>query len=99
MTEPVISLVVNYFNPNAITRVQAITLLCLEALKDCTRAPLEVILSDGSGVECPVMRGHCERLGFVYSLSPTPKNFEAIYNNGLAQARGKYVGILENDIF
>lgn len=96
---PKLSLVVNYFNPKAYPRVQAITALCLEALRDCTRAPLEVILSDGSGVECPVMRGHCERHGFVYTLSPVPKNFEAIYNHGLAMARGEYVGILENDVF
>lgn len=99
MTTPTISLVVNYFNPKGLSRVQAITTLCLEALKDCTRSSLEVILSDGSGIECPAMRGHCERLGFAYSLSPTPKNFEAIYNNGLSQAKGEYVGILENDIF
>ncbi len=94
-----LSIVVNYFNPKAYSRVQAITVLCLEALKDCTHSPLEVILSDGSGVECGTMRGNCERLGFRYSLSPTPKNFGAIYNHGLMQARGDLVGIMENDVF
>jgi len=96
---PTLSLVVNYFNPKAFSRVQAIATLCLEALRDCTRATLEVILSDGSGVECPAMQAQCERLGFTYTLSPVPKNFEAIYNHGLAMARGEYVGILENDVF
>lgn len=99
MNTPKLSLVVNYFNPSAISRVQAIATLCLEALKDCTKCDLEVILSDGSGVECPVIKACCERLGFVYTVSPTPKNFEAIYNHGLAMARGEYVGILENDVF
>src|SRR5437764_1436848 len=83
---PTLSLVVNYFNPKALSRVEAITSLCLEALKDYTHHSLEVILSDGSGSVSSVMRAQCERLGFVYTLSPTPKNFAAIYNHGLAMA-------------
>ncbi len=99
MSPSLLSLVVNYFNPKALTRVEAIATLCLEALKDCTQCPLEVILSDGSGVESPTIRAVCERLGFIYTISPTPQNFEAIYNHGLGMATGDYVGILENDIF
>jgi GT2 family glycosyltransferase len=96
---PLVSMVVNYYNPRAIRRVDTITTLCLESLKDFTRNPLEVILSNGSGVDSPVMIEFCQRLGFRYSLCPIPQNFEAIYNHGLGLAQGDFVGILENDIF
>jgi GT2 family glycosyltransferase len=102
MSEPdqaSVSVVVNYFNPKAIARVDTITTLCLQSLKDFTRNPLEVILSNGSGVDSPAMMAECENLGFRYTLCPISQNFEAIYNHGLGLAQGQYVGILENDIF
>jgi len=94
-----ISCVINYYNPKAISRIDATTLLCLEALRAYSRSSLEIILSDGSGVESPLMKAHCERLGAVYSLSPTPQNFAAIYNHGSSLAKGDHIAILENDIF
>jgi GT2 family glycosyltransferase len=96
---PKISLVLNYYNPKAIPRIDTITLLCLQTLKDFAKVPMEVILSNGSGVDSPFMISACEQLQFRYSLSPVPQNFEAIYNHGLSLATGEYVGILENDIF
>jgi GT2 family glycosyltransferase len=96
---PKVSIVINYFNPKAVPRVDTITTLCLQSLKEFTQNPLEVILSNGSGVDSPAMMVLCEQLGFRYTLSPVPQNFEAIYNHGLGLARGEYVGIMENDIF
>jgi len=98
-SRPKISLVVNYYNPKAVARVDTITTLCLETLKDYTQSTLEVILSNGGGVDSPVIMNLCQRLGFRYTVSPIPQNFEAIYNHGLELATGELVGILENDIF
>lgn len=99
VSAPTVSIVINYYNPKAVARVDTITTLCLESLKDFTHYPLEVILSNGSGVDSPLMMELCRRLGFVYSLSPIPQNFSAIYNHGFELARGEYVGFMENDIF
>lgn len=94
-----ISCVINYYNPKAISRIDATTLLCLEALRAYSKTSPEIILSDGSGVESPLIKAHCERLGVLYSLSPTPQNFAAIYNHGFSLCQGDYIAILENDVF
>ena len=96
---PLISLVINYFNPRALTRLEAIAIMCLESIHGGTRNRFEVILSDGSGVESIRVKDACERLGLTYLLCPVPKNFEAIYNQGLALARGQYCAMLEYDVF
>jgi GT2 family glycosyltransferase len=97
--EPLISAVINYYNPKAISRIEATVTLCLEALKEFSANPVEVICSDGSGVESPTIKTVCQRLGLVYTLSPVPQNYAAIYNHGMRLARGQYICVLENDVF
>lgn len=94
-----ISCVINYYNPKAISRIDATTLLCLEALKAYSKTSPEIILSDGSGVESPLIKAHCERLGALYSLSPTPQNYAAIFNHAYNLSCGDYIAMLENDVF
>ncbi len=94
-----ISCVINYYNPKNVSRINATTILCIEALRAYSKTPIEVILSDGSGHENPAMAEECSRLGAVYSLSPIPQNFASIYNHGFSLAKGEFIAILENDIF
>jgi GT2 family glycosyltransferase len=96
---PLISAVINYYNPRAFSRIEATVTLCLEALKEFTANPLEVICSDGSGLESPAIRAVCDRLGLTYTLSPVPQNYAAIYNHGLRMAVGQFIVVLENDVF
>jgi GT2 family glycosyltransferase len=98
-TRPRITAVINYYNPKAFSRIEAICLLCLESLRFATKNTLEIILADGSGVESEQIRQHCQRLSAVYTLSPVPQNFGAIYNHGMSLAKGEYIAILENDVF
>lgn len=96
---PRISAVINYFNPKAFTRIEATVTLCIEALKEFSFYPIEVVCSDGSGVESRNIRAVCERLGCIYTLSPIPQNYAAIYNHGLSMATGDYIAVVENDVF
>jgi GT2 family glycosyltransferase len=96
---PLISAVINYYNPKAFSRIEATVTLCMEALKEFTVNPIEVICSDGSGVESKNIKAVCERLGLIYTLSPIPQNYAAIYNHGLRMARGQYIAVVENDVF
>lgn len=96
---PLVSAVINYYNPKAFSRIEATVTLCLEALKEFSANPIEVICSDGSGVESKNISAACQRLGLIYTLSPIPQNYAAIYNHGLRMARGQYIAVVENDVF
>jgi glycosyltransferase involved in cell wall biosynthesis len=96
---PLISAVINYYNPRAFSRIEATVTLCLEALKEFSFNPIEVICSDGSGVESANVKAACERLGLTYTLSPIPQNYAAIYNHGLRLAKGQFIAVVENDVF
>jgi GT2 family glycosyltransferase len=97
--KPLISAVINYYNPKAFSRIEATVTLCLEALREFTFNPIEIICTDGGGVESRNIRAVCERLGCIYTLSPIPQNYAAIYNHGLRMAKGDYIAVLENDVF
>jgi GT2 family glycosyltransferase len=98
-TGPLISAVINYYNPRAFSRIEATVTLCIEALKEFTFNPVEVICSDGGGAESPNIKALCERLGCIYTVSPIPQNYAAIYNHGLRMATGQYLAVVENDVF
>ena len=67
--------------------------------KEFSANPIEVICSDGSGIESLNIKAVCERLGLIYTLSTVPQNYAAIYNHGLRLAKGQYVAVVENDVF
>jgi glycosyltransferase involved in cell wall biosynthesis len=96
---PLVSAVINYYNPKAFSRIEATVTLCLEALKEFSFNPIEVICSDGSGVESKNIKAVCERLGLTYTVSPIPQNYAAIYNHGLRMSRGQFIAVVENDVF
>lgn len=97
--KPLISAVINYYNPKAFSRIEATVTLCMEALKEFSFYPIEIICSDGGGVESQNIKAVCERLGCIYTVSPIAQNYAAIYNHGMRMATGEYIAVVENDVF
>ncbi len=60
-TSPLISIIINYFNPDDNPRVVAMIRYCLECYAAYTRHPYELLVVDGSGQPGPALEQHCAR--------------------------------------
>lgn len=99
MSDPVVSVVVNYFNPQDNPRVAAMVLFALECLAAFTESPHELILVDGSGKVSPAISDHCGERGWNYQTCPDKGAFALIYNQGMRAARGRFGVWMASDIF
>jgi GT2 family glycosyltransferase len=78
-----------------------ITLACLESIYAHTHRPLEIVLVDnGSSASLRVlaatMRARHGNLSYI--RAPPSEGYAQACNQGLAAARGEYIGILHNDV-
>lgn len=99
MSSPVISIVINYFNPQDNPRVRSMVLFGMECLTAFTESPFEIILVDGSGVPSPAVFDRCRERGWSYLTCSDRGAFARIYNQGMQAARGQYGVWMASDIF
>lgn len=98
---PLVSVIVNYFNPKDNPRISATLNLALESLAAYTEYPLELIIVDGSGRKSPELALKSQERGWIY-LECTAKgstSFARTYNQGMEAATGDYRVWMASDIF
>ena len=98
-TTPLISIIINYFNPDDSPRIGAMIRYCLECYAAYTRHPYELLVVDGSGQPGPDLEQHCEARGWRYLVCEDKGAFARIYNLGMINARGDYRVWSASDIF
>lgn len=101
-TKPLTSLIVITHNQLYYTR------LCLESLLATTDAPFELLLidnasTDGTGAYFLSLEKNKQHLstalkGLYLCLNPENKGFAGAVNQGLRQAKGQVLGVLNNDL-
>lgn len=94
-----VSVIVNYFNPDANPRIEAMVRYCLECYDSYTKNDREIILVDGSGAASPGVQRFCESRGWLYRVCTAKGAFARIYNLGMTEARGDYRVWSASDIF
>lgn len=95
MSEPVVSLLVPIYNVERYLRE------CLDSACSQTLEDIEIIcLNDGSTDSSPdIIREYMARDSRVRMVDKPNSGYGASMNRGLAEARGRYIGILESDDF
>jgi len=96
---PLVSVVINFFNPNDVPRLNAMVLFALECLAAYTEYPLELILVDGSGKRTVAVADRCAERGWIYLECPDKGAFARIYNQGMQAAKGEYCVWMASDLF
>jgi hypothetical protein len=99
MTQPLVSVIINYYNPQNNPRVTAMVLFAMECIAAYTESPFELILVDGSGLESTTVANTCKERGWNYQTCPDKGVFAHIYNQGMQTARGEYGVWMASDIF
>lgn len=94
-----VSVVVNFYNPNDVPRINAMVTLAMECLAVYTQYPLDLILVDGSGKPTPVIADRCAQRGWTYLQCPHKGAFAKIYNQGMEAAKGDWRVWMASDIF
>ena len=98
MNDIPLSIVINYFNPSRLRRIEAMTELALEHLSSFTQLRHEIIVADGSGVSGEWLRDLCAHRGWIYAPSEARESFARSYNRGASLAKGDYIVWMANDI-
>lgn len=95
MSEPVVSLLVPIYNVERYLRE------CLDSACSQTLEDIEIIcLNDGSTDSSPdIIREYMARDPRVRMVDKPNSGYGASMNRGLAEAHGRYIGILESDDF
>lgn len=95
MPEPVVSLLVPIYNVERYLR-ECLDSACAQTLRD-----IEIIcLNDGSTDSSPdIIREYMQRDARVRMVDKPNSGYGSSMNRGLAEARGRYIGILESDDF
>ena len=95
MSEPLVSLLVPIYNVERYLRE------CLDSACSQTLEDIEIIcLNDGSTDSSPdIIREYMARDPRVRMVDKPNSGYGASMNRGLAEARGRYIGILESDDF
>lgn len=94
-----ISIVINYFNPDRNTRIAAMVRYCLECYDTYSRHSTQIILADGSGSPDTELEALCVRRGWTYLQASGRGAFARIYNEGMAAATGDFRVWSASDIF
>lgn len=95
---PLVSIIVNYFNPGGNERVSAMLNFVLESVGANTEHPLELIVADGSGKKFTDIAAKCEERGWKYIYSRQKEGFAETYNKGMQAATGDYRVWMASDI-
>lgn len=98
LTEKSISVVINYYNPHQVSRIYSMLDFVLETLSANTAFPLEIILSDGSGLVSKRLVEKCAEKGWIYLHSLQKIGFAEAYNRGMEVATGDYRVWMASDI-
>lgn len=96
---PLISVIVNYFNPQKHSQLEAMIIFTLECLSNYTSYPLELILADGSGRRSELLVNKCQEREWIYLESSVEETFAQTYNRGMVKATGDYRVWMASDIF
>jgi GT2 family glycosyltransferase len=96
---PLVSVIVNYFNPNEHSQLEAMIIFTLECLNTCTSYPLELIIADGSGKRSELLANKSQQRGWIYLESSFRETFAQTYNRGMVVATGDYRVWMASDIF
>jgi glycosyltransferase involved in cell wall biosynthesis len=98
-TPPLVSVIINFFNPDDLPRLNAMVTFSLECMAAYTEYPLQLILVDGSGKRTPTVADRCAQRGWTYLECPHKGAFARIYNQGMEAATGDYRVWMASDIF
>lgn len=96
---PLVSVIVNYFNPDEHSQLEAMIIFTLECLSNYTSYPLELILADGSGKRSELLVNKCQEREWMYLESSCKETFAQTYNRGMVAATGDYRVWMASDIF
>lgn len=99
VTEKQLSVIINYFNPSANTRVAAMLRYACECYAANSSLLGELIVVDGSGITDPDLRSLCESRDWIYTACPSKGAFAKIYNQGMRLAKFPYRAWSASDIF
>lgn len=97
-SQPLVSVIVNYFNPTENTCISAMLDFVLESLSAHTQYPLELIVSDGSGIKSSILAEKCDKRGWKYLSTTEKSGFAQSYNLGMKVATGDYLVWMASDI-
>jgi len=96
---PTLSVIINFYNPNDVSRITTMVLLAMECIVAYTTSPLELILVDGSGKKTEAVAEECQKRGWIYLECPQKGAFSRIYNQGMEAATGDYRVWMASDLF
>jgi GT2 family glycosyltransferase len=94
-----ISIVINYFNPDGNSRIRSMIQYCLESYEHGTAYRKELLLVDGSGQVDASLQSLCSDRGWRYLVCPDKGMFARIYNAGARAATGDFIVWSASDIF
>ncbi|MBL7043932.1 MAG: glycosyltransferase [Pirellulaceae bacterium] len=98
MDNKLLSIIINYFNPNEHPRIEATLLLALESISSYTHHSYEVIISDASTNVSARLHEICLRKHWTYLHMPQA-SFPEGFNKGASKATGEYLVLMASDIF
>jgi GT2 family glycosyltransferase len=97
--EPLVSIVVNSFNPKGDARIRSMTEFALRCYRSHTAVAHELVLVDGHAEPDPALAAVCAQLGYRYLNHGRKLAFAEGYNAGAKESRAPWVVLAANDIF
>lgn len=96
---PLVSIVVNSFNPKGDARIRSMTEFTLRCYKAHTEPAHELTLVDGHSEPDPKLAAACAELGYRYLNEGRRLSFAEGYNTGMRASGAPWVVLAASDIF